>query len=318
MVNFTFVSHKGARPEKSELVKSHVMRESQKKRREAKERYRDGSSLCEQSPARTSAARTEMLRQYQAMHQPLQPHIVPPSRAIPASQFSPIRDSAGGSAELLLLRRTSQPIEQESNQRLEARLRRDLRSSNTTDSSKRQNNGERLHSPHSPWTDSPFVSPQVQPLPVLADSSWMPETWLNRVNEVVSHYFVSFQGSAPDARSTLTYWFEQPRKSSIILLSYSLFYCAHRDLVHGIVGNDDHYFKARNLQLINAALEDPSTALADETIMTVVAMAMYENLRGSDQVITHERGLQQMFDMRGGIETFMSEDGLYIGNFALL
>ncbi|KAF2874015.1 hypothetical protein BDV95DRAFT_565239 [Massariosphaeria phaeospora] len=38
MVNFTFVPHKGARPEKSELVKSHVMRESQRKRREAKTR----------------------------------------------------------------------------------------------------------------------------------------------------------------------------------------------------------------------------------------------------------------------------------------
>lgn len=36
--NFTFVPHKGARPERSELVKSHVMRESQRKRREAKQR----------------------------------------------------------------------------------------------------------------------------------------------------------------------------------------------------------------------------------------------------------------------------------------
>jgi hypothetical protein len=38
MNNFTFVAHKGARPEKSELVKSHVMRESQRRRREAKGR----------------------------------------------------------------------------------------------------------------------------------------------------------------------------------------------------------------------------------------------------------------------------------------
>lgn len=37
-MNFTFVTHKGARPEKTELVKSHVMREAQKKRREAKQR----------------------------------------------------------------------------------------------------------------------------------------------------------------------------------------------------------------------------------------------------------------------------------------
>jgi hypothetical protein len=34
--------------------------------------------------------------------------------------------------------------------------------------------------------------------------------------------------------------------------------------------------------------------------------------------MTHERGLRQMFDMRGGIEQFMSGDGFYIGNFALL
>ncbi|KAJ4288429.1 hypothetical protein N0V90_011664 [Kalmusia sp. IMI 367209] len=65
-------------------------------------------------------------------------------------------------------------------------------------------------------------------------------------------------------------------------------------------------------------LEDPATALADETIMAVMGMAMYENLRGSDLAITHERGLRQMFDMRGGIENFMSEKGFYIGNFALL
>ncbi|KAL5378480.1 hypothetical protein DPSP01_009062 [Paraphaeosphaeria sporulosa] len=119
-----------------------------------------------------------------------------------------------------------------------------------------------------------------------------------------------------------------------MLLSYCLLYCAHRDLIVGILGNDDHYFKARNLQLINAALEDRSTALADETIIAVVSMAMYEvclslhpclratdvfeNLRGSDQVITHERGLGQMFDMRGGIEKFMSEKGFYIGNYAML
>lgn len=38
MVNFTFVTHKGARPEKSELVKAHVMRESQRKRREARKK----------------------------------------------------------------------------------------------------------------------------------------------------------------------------------------------------------------------------------------------------------------------------------------
>lgn len=46
MVNFTFVSHNGARPEKRELVKSHVMRESQKRRREAKQRYRRTCSFA--------------------------------------------------------------------------------------------------------------------------------------------------------------------------------------------------------------------------------------------------------------------------------
>lgn len=61
-----------------------------------------------------------------------------------------------------------------------------------------------------------------------------------------------------------------------MLLSYCLLYCAHRDLILGILGNDDQYFKARNLQLINAALENPSTALADETIIAVITMAMYE------------------------------------------
>jgi hypothetical protein len=45
---------------------------------------------------------------------------------------------------------------------------------------------------------------------------------------------------------------------------------------------------------------------------------VFKNLRGSDQVITHERGLGQMFDMRGGIEKFMSEKGFYIGNYAIL
>jgi hypothetical protein len=88
--------------------------------------------------------------------------------------------------------------------------------------------------------------------------------------------FISFTGVAPDSQSTLTHWFRQPLKSPLMLLSYCLLYCAHRDLIGGILGNDDHYFKARNLQLINAALEDRATALADETIIAVVSMAMYE------------------------------------------
>lgn len=88
--------------------------------------------------------------------------------------------------------------------------------------------------------------------------------------------FVSFSGIGPTASNRLTHWFKKPYSSSLILLSYSLFYCAHRDLVLGIVGNDDHYFKARHLQLINAALENPETALDDDTIVAVISMAMYE------------------------------------------
>jgi len=88
--------------------------------------------------------------------------------------------------------------------------------------------------------------------------------------------FVSFEDCGPDPTSTITHWFRQPRVSPLILLTYSLFYCAHRDLIIGIIGNDHDYFKVRNLQLINAAFQDPATALSDETILAVIGMAHYE------------------------------------------
>lgn len=201
MVNFTFVSHKGARPEKSELVKSHVMRESQKKRREAKQNYRrmyifdfsyyvqDCRLTGSEAPPfgeQSTTSRTESTRQYESLlSQPFHTHATP-SCGNRKEQAEPKLSSSNGpreqvhpckSPERTMLGKAqchgrSSPNEVESNTQLHTNI-------------------QRVESPmynvSSPSTILRNASTPFRHTAEPGDSSWMPEIWLNRVNEIVSH-----------------------------------------------------------------------------------------------------------------------------------
>jgi hypothetical protein len=76
--------------------------------------------------------------------------------------------------------------------------------------------------------------------------------------------------------SVFGYWFQAALSSQKILFCTSLYYCAIRDVLQSMKGDDHGYFMAQTLQLINSALEDPSTRLAEDTIATVISVCMYE------------------------------------------
>lgn len=205
MVNFTFVSHKGARPEKSELVKSHVMRESQKKRREAKQNYRrmyifdcsnytqdclltwsEAPPFGEQSPVLSTTARTESTRQYESLLPPtIYTHDIP-SCGNRREQTEPKPSSSNGPREQLRLCRSPQRNMLEKAQchgRSPPKVVESIPHTHTNIQ------GVELPIYHGspPSTILRNASTPFRHAAEPGDSSWMPEIWLNRVNEIVSH-----------------------------------------------------------------------------------------------------------------------------------
>jgi len=178
MVNFTFVSHKGARPEKSELVKSHVMRESQKRRREARQRrqctctpvpnqavesstYPDEISLTnDRASSRSTVGQVESPRQRKVAPHPL------PFRSLP-HPGSPNHENQHQDDRSL-----TPPSEAISVVQAGFRLDAD----------------GRLHTPAHTLVPQPrIVVPQLQHLTDPYDPASMPESYFNRVNEIITH-----------------------------------------------------------------------------------------------------------------------------------
>lgn len=200
MVNFTFVSHKGARPEKSELVKSHVMRESQKRRREAKERYRrtycavlickycilnlpDGISSPYEPCPPSPLSHTQTLRRAKSVAQP------PSHRDSADRSGSPVSISSSGrrasdisNDQQLHSSRLPEPAKLNSARLLKAQM--DSRPGSATEMSLRLNIDNGIHARYS---QQHVLGPKFHRFANGADPSWMPETWLNRVDEIVSH-----------------------------------------------------------------------------------------------------------------------------------
>ncbi|KAF1996354.1 hypothetical protein P154DRAFT_321462 [Amniculicola lignicola CBS 123094] len=87
--------------------------------------------------------------------------------------------------------------------------------------------------------------------------------------------------------------------------------------MRGFPGDDHHYFKGRVLHFINIAMADPETAVSEENISSVASQCMYENIRGSDIIGAHLKGLRQMIDMRGGINNLSSDQGC-LGEISIL
>jgi hypothetical protein len=56
----------------------------------------------------------------------------------------------------------------------------------------------------------------------------------------------------------------------------ALVHCAYRDKASGGTGNDHDYFKARSLQMINKAFDNPDSAVSDENIVAVIYICVYE------------------------------------------
>lgn len=135
-----------------------------------------------------------------------------------------------------------------------------------------------------------------------SDASWMSQSLFDRVNELTAHCKLSYlllphahtsryQTNTHDCADTaslyielpglpatnpVAYWQRQALVNSKILLSTALFYCAYRDTVRGMTGDDHHFFHDRILHLINLALGDPETAVSDDNLAAVISMCMYE------------------------------------------
>ncbi|KAF2119902.1 hypothetical protein BDV96DRAFT_641773 [Lophiotrema nucula] len=65
-------------------------------------------------------------------------------------------------------------------------------------------------------------------------------------------------------------------------------------------------------------MSNPDTAISDDNIAAVLSMCMYENLRGSNLLMTHLRGLRQMVDMRGGINNLPADQGQHLSENIVL
>ncbi|KAF2683627.1 hypothetical protein K458DRAFT_367899 [Lentithecium fluviatile CBS 122367] len=314
MVKFTFVTHKGARPEQSGLVKAHVMRESQRKRREARQQ-RHNHRRPDTLPRGDDLTHRSAHLQAPLSSRQLSDNTVSKSRygGIPDDSesteiFDPSRTTALENGTELTWGGTQKSTT----------VHEPHRKCPSLDDA-----GHSFSNLPYTFTQPPhLLYPTLQGESDLLDPCWITQDLFKRVKELVSHYTSSLYIERPGlpAANPLHYWQDQALVNPKVLLSTSLFYCAYRDAMRGLVSHDrDHeYFKDRSLYLINRALRNSETIVSDDTIAAVISMCMYENVRGSNLVPTHLHGIRHMLDMRGGINNFPSGQGQFICEMAIL
>ncbi|KAF2726758.1 hypothetical protein EJ04DRAFT_570977 [Polyplosphaeria fusca] len=349
-MNFTFVTHKGARPEKSELVKSHVMRESQRKRREAKHRRNRLSPGSRETTTPPDTSDPSAL--VPTTTDSVGVLTLPRQSETSLFDFSPFDDNessregmhAGPSPiDYNLLNFVEPPalgdvgdIRFTFNDDIASPFR--PASATTTNSNTLQafvGHFGALQSivptaDHHAYASDQLFAPLILQPSLLhttlseqnspSDPAWMRESLFERVVEVAAYYGNTYLVERPGYPpvNPCMFWQQMALSNPRVLLTCALFYCAYRDVVRGETGDDHHYFKAKALQLINDAMQDPRTAVADDNISSVLGLTMYENIHGSDLMVTHFQGLRQMIDMRGGINSLPSEHGEHLKEMTLM
>ncbi|PMD40017.1 hypothetical protein L207DRAFT_35816 [Hyaloscypha variabilis F] len=91
------------------------------------------------------------------------------------------------------------------------------------------------------------------------------------------------------------------------LFNLTLFTCAVHEA--GLRGKKESsesiYYKAETIRNLNECLDDPQLALADETLAAVLLLTHIVSIIGEPiEVETHINGLQQMINLRGGIQNY--------------
>ncbi|KAF2641834.1 hypothetical protein P280DRAFT_516856 [Massarina eburnea CBS 473.64] len=358
MANFTFVTHKGARPEKKELVKSHVMRESQRKRREAKQHRQQDHNVLHPPPQPHSGSGDQGpdSRMFVPAQLSLPFHTILP-RTHPAGLTDGDADSNGKLDTSLIVRPLARVSPSPSNagdrgsnvpcriskttdSRGERRYRRQVGAlvsavfsemfSSESFGRERVTSDQPSHSDTPPQYDHSTALTQQPPIPSIStptefkflDPSWLPGSLFDRMSELCNYYGSTLFIEQPGYTSNepINYWPQVAATGNdhIILVSAAaLLYCAYRDTAKSIPSNDDDYFKDCILGLINKALENPETAVSDDTIAAVLSVCMYENVRGNDVIVTHLQGLHQMIEIRKEMDGLNSGLGLFIQETAI-
>ncbi|KAF1952125.1 hypothetical protein CC80DRAFT_508183 [Byssothecium circinans] len=282
LTNFTFVTHKGARPEKQELVKPHLMRESQTKRREARQRRQHTlGGLPLSLPFHTVPPRIQPASLAQAQDfTPTDPTTTPVAWDLRREPLEFSSSEACASPQSAALKAAE--AEAERRYRLPVGVPVDAIFS---DIFKSHSSNHKIEEHQSPNGSGRSIYERLA------------------------------------SNESINYWSKQAATSSdhtILVTAAALSYCAYRDTAKDASGVGHGFFKDRTLSMINRALEKPETATSDDNIAAVTSVCMYENVQGNNVIVTHLKGLRQMIDIRKSMNNLKSSAVQHMNETALL
>ncbi|KAF2835407.1 hypothetical protein M501DRAFT_999166 [Patellaria atrata CBS 101060] len=113
------------------------------------------------------------------------------------------------------------------------------------------------------------------------------------------------------------YWSLAAARSESLLFACCLVYRCHMDSSRDSVANDFLVYQTSAIRRIQQDLQNPETASSDETIGTVLCLCSAENMLGGSNLLTHIRGLQNMAELRGGLD-HLSESGNHLREMIML
>ncbi|KAF2651710.1 hypothetical protein K491DRAFT_84284 [Lophiostoma macrostomum CBS 122681] len=328
-MNFTFVTHKGARPERSELVKSHVMRESQRRRKEARKHQTRSENVPQRSQSAEDASPMVNSNYHETTEASLE-FTARTTTVVDRTNWEP-SDPATYS-EFLAGLRTCQGL---------------------WDGPQNSDSLEPAVIDMTPWSEEPFilyhsfetspvlsghtsldptltVSP-VEHLPSLSyfdqlgagttlDTQWTLSQSLEQNSQMTDCHENSplLCGANPMQSNPHDYWLQATGSRQKILFCASLYYRAIKDILQGKKGDGHDHSQTRTLHSINRALADPSMRPSEDAIAAVISLCIYENVLGSEDVVTHLEGLQQMINMKESNDNLSPDKWQYMVEMANL
>ena len=146
----------------------------------------DVSPPNQQSSTHFTMVRSEVAGQYEPVQQSAFQPLLMSERRIPMSQPTPVSSSSSDFEERLSFSCSPRLITPGSHQRFKNFGRRYTNPRISTSSNIPEDVNDKTHAPITPSTGA-HRSPRFPQVNGFADSSWMPEIWLNRVTEIISH-----------------------------------------------------------------------------------------------------------------------------------
>ncbi|PVI04800.1 hypothetical protein DM02DRAFT_651241 [Periconia macrospinosa] len=351
---FTFVTHKGPRPEHRGLVKSHVMRESQKKRKQAKQlqqRKRKLSSSHSNQAAEERFTISESSKQnsilsstdVQVGGRTEEYSNIEDVETSSCSEWGSATVDSGIGSPCYTSKRKMNSYQSFYTRSKDSDLQhRQLKwlskyldnmyaqASNQDPTSKSQllgfDHDKATSSPHYGIEFDIIDNPAHQVCSFydeyLEDPSWVLNNVYERLNKGYAHYVSTFFTAHPEVALEDPYKFWESTHAianSKALIGSVLLYRAYRAATKG-PGDceyDHDYFTSHILYIINRCVEQTDSDLSEEDIAIVISVCMYENVRGNPSIVTHLRGLQQLVQTRN-MYTPVREDQRYLDNLSCL